>query len=80
MRWVVKYALVCVAVVLAIVGLLWLLDEQGTLGLGTHGVIALALGIAFSAGLAALLMGLVFHSARGGHDEPPQRTNTPPNP
>jgi hypothetical protein len=52
----------------AIVGALWYLQRSGT-PLRLHVALATGLGVGLTLLLAGVLMGLVFFSARSGHDQ-----------
>lgn len=52
----------------AIIGALWYAHGNGT-PLRLHFVVAMSLGIGLTLLLAGALMGLLFYSARSGHDE-----------
>ena len=69
MKWAVIYGSACLGSVAAILGLIWALNDFGTGGLSTHGIIALSLGVTFTVLLAVALMGLVFYSNRSKRDE-----------
>jgi hypothetical protein len=62
MRWVALFSIV-------IAGLAVLLVTRGDSGVHIHMMIATALGAGLSVLLAGALMGLVFLSAKSGHDE-----------
>jgi hypothetical protein len=62
MTWTVKFTLICLAVIAAGLAAAWTVDGEGTLGLSTHGVIAMALGTIATVGLAVGLMALTFVS------------------
>lgn len=47
---------------------------MGDIQLGTHGWVALALGVFFTLGIGGGLMALVFYSSRRGYDESASRT------
>lgn len=61
-------AIVAVVAVIAIAGALYFTHASGT-PLRLHFVIAMSLGIGLTLLLAGALMGLLFFSARSGHDE-----------
>ena len=66
---------ILLAVVLAVLlaaaagGALYVWMGIGAVDIGTHGLIALALGVAFSLALGIGLMRLVFYSSRRGFDD-----------
>lgn len=68
MTWITKFVLICAAALFGVLALVWLADGLNGLGLSTHGVIALVLGITISMGLGVGLMALVFYSNRSGQD------------
>lgn len=68
MSWLTKFVLICVGALFAVLALVWLFNGLNGLGLSTHGVIALVLGITISMGLGVGLMALVFYSNRSGQD------------
>ncbi len=68
MTWITKFVLICAGALFAVLALVWLANGLNGLGLSTHGVIALVLGITVSMGLGVGLMALVFYSNRSGQD------------
>lgn len=61
-------AITAVVAVAAIAAALWYAHATGT-PLRLHFVVAMSLGIGLTLMLAGALMGLLFFSARSGHDE-----------
>jgi hypothetical protein len=69
MKWAIWFSVLCAGIVFAILGGLWLVGVFGDLGLSTHGIIALLIGVSLTIFLGVGLMALVFHSGRSRHDE-----------
>lgn len=70
-EWQRYWRLMGLMAVIAVVGIaasLWYLQASGV-RLRFHTILAMGLGIGLSLLLAGALMGLVFFSARSGHDE-----------
>lgn len=69
MRWIILFGIAsAVSIVLAVVAL-WAFGWADALGINGHGLVALTIGIVFTAGLGIGLMALIFHSSRSGHDD-----------
>lgn len=62
MTWTTKFTLICLAVITVGLAGAWIIDGEGTIGLSTHGIIAMALGTIATVGLAVGLMALTFVS------------------
>jgi hypothetical protein len=62
MQWVTRFALACFAVIVVGLGLFWLFGGFDSLGLDASGIIALTLGIIFTAALGVGLMAAIFYS------------------
>ena len=62
MQWVARFAIACFAAIVVGLGLFWLFGGFESLGLDTSGVIALTLGIIFTAALGVGLMAAIFYS------------------
>jgi hypothetical protein len=73
MRRIVVFSVICVVAIIAVFLAIGAFGGLSGLGLDTHGVIALALGILITSGLGIGLMALVFYSNRSGQDESVQR-------
>ncbi len=64
-----RFSIVCVAAVVAIVAICWIVFGFGSLGLDATATVAAMLGILFTVGLGVGLMALVFYSNRSGQDD-----------
>jgi hypothetical protein len=62
MTWTTKFTLICLAVIAVGLAGAWAIDGEGTMGLSTHGIIAMALGTIATVGVAVGLMALTFAS------------------
>lgn len=62
MRWVVRYALICVGVIAALLTVIWAGIGIDLEGLGTQGVVAMVLGVVFTVAVGVGLMALTFVS------------------
>ena len=71
--WIWTFILASVGFVVLAVLLFWAMGGLGELGLSGKGVVALTLGVLFTAGLALGLMALVFFSDRRGRDDETNR-------
>lgn len=69
MRWLAIFGGSSVAMVAAVFGIIWAFEGFDGLGLSTHGMIALVVGVVFTTALGVVLMALVFHSDRSGRDD-----------
>jgi hypothetical protein len=78
MRWVVNFAVICLATVVVVLAIFWLSGWADALGLSGDGFIALALGTIFTVGLGVALMALVFYSNRTGQDDTAHDIETKP--
>jgi hypothetical protein len=78
MRWVVRYAVICVGVIAALLLVIWGAIGPDLQGLGTTGMLALALGVVFTVAVGVGLMALTFVSGHGeGEHEPTDATKPP---
>ncbi|MGH6930905.1 MAG: hypothetical protein ACREEE_00570 [Dongiaceae bacterium] len=75
MRHLALFIGLCVAMVAAVVAVVWAAGGFGGLGLSGHGLAALIIGAAFTVLLTVVLMGLVFYSNRSEHDRRVQDTD-----
>jgi ABC-type nickel/cobalt efflux system permease component RcnA len=66
MNWVLKYAAICIATIAVLLGAAWIFVDVDLHGLGTQGVVAMAVGVVFTVAVAVGLMALTFLH---GHDE-----------
>jgi hypothetical protein len=66
--WFALLLIVVMAVVVGMVGW-WVWTQAQDMPIGTHGMIALAVGTCLSVILAIVLMGLAVRSSRSGHDD-----------
>ena len=71
--WIWTFILASVGFVVLAVLLFWAMGGLGELGLSGKGVVALTLGLLFTAGFAIGLMALVFLSDRSGRDDETNR-------
>lgn len=69
MRWLAVFGGSSVAMVAAVLAIIWAFEGFDGLGLSTHGTIALVLGVVVTTALGVGLMALVFHSDRSGQDD-----------
>jgi hypothetical protein len=73
MRWFATFAGFNAALIVVVLGMLWLVGGFEDSGLSVHGWIALFLGITFTSALGVALMALVFYSDRKHYDEDAHR-------
>jgi hypothetical protein len=69
MGWIIKFSLLSfggIAAALVVAGMTGVFDG---LGIGTSGMVAMAVGAFFTCALAVALMALIFYSARSDQDE-----------
>ncbi|MDX6752287.1 hypothetical protein SH611_20980 [Geminicoccaceae bacterium 1502E] len=78
MRWLVIFGGSCVAMVAAVLAIIWAFEGFEGLGLSMHGVIALVIGVVVTTALGVVLMALVFHSDRSGRDDLAHHQDTSP--
>jgi len=69
LHYLARFSLTCLAGVIAIVTLAWIVFGFGSLGLDPTATVAAVLGISATAGLGIGLMALVFYSNRSGRDD-----------
>jgi hypothetical protein len=80
MRWVVNYAIICIGVIAALLIVIWGVFGLDLEGLGTQGVIALALGVVFTVAVGVGLMALTFLSGRREREREAADLGEPPSP
>lgn len=68
---VVRFTALCSALILGALLVVWGIAGFSTLGMSSHGVVAMILGAVFSVLLASALMGLLFHSEHSRRDGDP---------
>ena len=68
MRWIVRFALLCAALIILGLMAVWGLEGFESLGVEGHVAAAMLLGIFFTILVSVVLMGLIFYSHRSGHD------------
>jgi ABC-type multidrug transport system permease subunit len=77
MRWLLTFIGFNAVLLIVVLLTLWAFGGFADIGLSGQGWIALALGIAFTSGIAVALMALVFHSARKDYDDDAFRIGRP---
>jgi ABC-type nickel/cobalt efflux system permease component RcnA len=60
MNWVVKYVVICVGTIAVLLAVIWGGLGPDLQGLGTQGIVALALGVVFTVAVGVGLMALTF--------------------
>jgi hypothetical protein len=78
MKWVVRFAVICLAGIAGVLGLAWAFGLLEGLGWNTNVAVAAALGILFTSALGAGLMALVFYSSRSHVDDDVWRVREEP--
>lgn len=69
MIWILRYSLICIGAIIAVLVFVWALNGFDLAGISTAGLIAIVLGTTFTVLVAVGLMALVFYSNRSGQDE-----------
>ena len=67
--WIIRFPVMALAGVVAIVALCWIVFGFGSLGLDPTATFAAVIGITLTVGLGVGLMTLVFYSDRSGQDD-----------
>lgn len=69
MGWIIKFSLWSFGGIFAALVVAWMTGVFDGLGIGTSGMVAMALGGLFTCALGVALMALIFYSARSDQDE-----------
>ena len=78
MNWVVKYVVICVGTIAALLAVVWGGIGPDLTGLGTQGIVALALGVVFTVAVGVGLMALTFVAGHNERKQEPTDLTKPP--
>ena len=78
MNWVAKYVAICVGTIVALLAVIWGGIGPDLAGLGTQGILALALGVVFTVAVGVGLMALTFVAGHRERESEPTDLSKPP--